>query len=138
MRDGTKLTADAVVIATGGLSYPSTGSTGDGQEWAKMLDHKVTAMRPALVPLNTKEGYIPKMQGLSLRNVRLTIKRKNGKTVYDDFGEMMFTHFGVTGPLVLSVSSKVGKILEKEGELSAEIDLKPGSHKGAVRCKTSS
>lgn len=123
LADGTFIEADAVIVATGGLSYPTTGSTGDGYRFAKELGHKVTELKPSLVPLKTKEEYIPQLQGLSLKNVELTIK--NGKKVlYKDFGEMMFTHFGVTGPLVLSASAKIGKALEKQ-ELQAWIDIKP-------------
>lgn len=122
-RDGTKEPADDVIVATGGLSYPATGSTGDGYRFARELGHKVTDLKPSLVPLKTKEAYIPKLQGLSLKNTELTIK--NGKKVlYKDFGEMMFTHFGVTGPMILSASAHIGKALEKN-ELSACLDLKP-------------
>ena len=108
LKDGKVIKADAVIVATGGLSYPTTGSTGDGYRFAKDLGIKVTDLKPSLVPLKTKEEYIPRMQGLSLKNVELTVK--NGKKVlYKDFGEMMFTHFGITGPLVLSASAKIGK-----------------------------
>ena len=120
---GAKVQADAVIVATGGLSYPSTGSTGDGYLFAEDTGHRVTERKPSLVPLKTKEEYIPKLQGLSLKNTELTIK--NGKKVlYRDFGEMMFTHFGVTGPMILSASAHIGKMLEKT-ELSAYLDLKP-------------
>lgn len=123
LSDGTRLEADAVIVATGGLSYPSTGSTGDGYRFAEELGHKVTERSPSLVPLTAKEAYIPRLQGLSLKNVQLTVK--NGKKVlYKDFGEMMFTHFGVTGPMVLSASAYLGKQLKK-GELQAYLDLKP-------------
>ena len=123
LRDGTIMNADAVIVATGGLSYPTTGSTGDGYRFAKELGLKVTDLTPSLVPLKTKEAYIPRMQGLSLKNVELTVK--NGKKVlYKEFGEMMFTHFGITGPIVLSASAKIGKQLQK-GELQAYVDLKP-------------
>ncbi len=123
LSDGKKVMADDVIIATGGLSYPSTGSTGDGYRFAREAGHRVTDLKPSLVPLKTKEAYIPKLQGLSLRNTELTIK--NGKKVlYRDFGEMMFTHFGVTGPMILSASARIGKALEKN-ELSAWLDLKP-------------
>lgn len=98
---------DAVIVATGGFSYQSTGSTGDGYRFARELGLKVTDIAPSLVPLKTKEDYIPKLQGLSLKNTGLTIK--NGKKVlYEDFGEMMFTHFGVTGPMILSASAHIG------------------------------
>lgn len=120
---GEKVYADAVIVATGGLSYPSTGSTGDGYEFAKEVGLKVTECRPALVPLQTKEPYVKELQGLSLKNVTLTIKQEK-KELYSAFGEMLFTHFGVSGPLVISASSKIGKKLEK-GPLQAYIDLKP-------------
>ena len=124
LKDNKIYTADSVIIATGGLSYPTTGSTGDGYRFAAETGHKVTECIPSLVPLTTKEEYIPLMKGLSLRNVELTIKRGK-KTVYQDFGEMLFTHFGVTGPLILSASAKVGKFLQKGEELNAFLDLKP-------------
>lgn len=117
--------ADRVIVATGGCSYPSTGSVGDGYQWAKKLGHQVTSLRPALVPFVAKESYVTDMQGLSLKNVEFILKTQNGKTIYREFGEMLFTHFGVSGPLVLSASSIVGSKLESEGELRAFIDLKP-------------
>ena len=122
--DNKVYTADAVIVATGGLSYPTTGSTGDGYRFAAETGHTVTECMPSLVPLTTKEAYIPLMKGLSLRNVELTVKRGK-KTVYQDFGEMMFTHFGITGPLVLSASARIGKFLQKGEELNAYLDLKP-------------
>ena len=122
LTDNKVYTADAVIVATGGLSYPTTGSTGDGYRFAVETGHTVTECMPSLVPLTTKEAYIPLMKGLSLRNVELTIKRGK-KTVYQDFGEMMFTHFGITGPLVLSASAKIGKFLQIGEELSAYMDL---------------
>ena len=124
LKDHTVYTSDSVIVATGGLSYPTTGSTGDGYRFAAETGHKVTECIPSLVPLTTREDYIPLMKGLSLRNVELTIKRGK-KTVYQDFGEMMFTHFGITGPLVLSASAKIGKFLQKGEELNAFLDLKP-------------
>lgn len=126
LADGTFMEGDAVIVATGGFSYQSTGSTGDGYRFAEELGLKVTDISPSLVPLKTKEDYIPKLQGLSLKNTGLTIK--NGKKVlYEDFGEMMFTHFGVTGPMVLSASAHIGSELAKapNGELTAYLDLKP-------------
>ena len=126
LTDGTFMEGDAVIVATGGFSYQSTGSTGDGYRFARELGLKVTDISPSLVPLKTKEDYIPKLQGLSLKNTGLTIK--NGKKVlYEDFGEMMFTHFGVTGPMILSASAHIGAKLAKapNGELSAYLDLKP-------------
>ena len=115
--------ADAVIIATGGLSYPATGSTGDGFRFAEECGHSVIPCEPSLVPLLTKEDYIPKLQGLSLKNTGLIVKAGK-KTLYSDFGEMMFTHNGITGPMILSASAAVGKHLKK-GELSAFLDLKP-------------
>ena len=126
LEDDTFMGSDAVIVATGGFSYQSTGSTGDGYRFARELGLKVTDISPSLVPLKTKEDYIPKLQGLSLKNTGLTIK--NGKKVlYEDFGEMMFTHFGVTGPMILSASAHIGTKLAKaeNGELCAYLDLKP-------------
>ena len=126
LEDGTFMEGDAVIVATGGFSYQSTGSTGDGYRFARELGLKVTDISPSLVPLKTKEDYIPKLQGLSLKNTGLTIK--NGKKVlYEDFGEMIFTHFGVTGPMILSASAHIGAKLAKaeNGELCAYLDLKP-------------
>ena len=120
LRDGKKMMADAVVVATGGFSYQTTGSTGDGYKWAKESEHKIVEPEPALVPLETKEEWTKTLQGLSLKNVSLSFK--NGKKVlYDGFGEMMFTHFGITGPLVLSASS----YLKNAKGVSATLDLKP-------------
>ena len=115
--------ADACIVATGGLSYQSTGSTGDGFRFAESLGHTVTDCMPALVPMECKEEWVPELQGLSLRNVNVTIL-DGKKKLYDDFGEMLFTHYGVSGPLILSASSYVGKKL-KAKELTLKIDLKP-------------
>ena len=124
LQDGSLHRGDAVIVATGGLSYPSTGSDGDGYRFAGECGLQVTELAPSLVPLRTEEEYIPRMQGLSLKNVTLTVK--NGKKIlYQDFGEMMFTHSGITGPLVLSASAHIGDALKKQGELPAFIDLKP-------------
>ena len=124
LQDGSLHRGDAVIVATGGLSYPSTGSDGDGYRFAGECGLQVTELAPSLVPLRTKEEYIPRMQGLSLKNVTLTVK--NGKKIlYQDLGEMMFTHSGITGPLVLSASAHIGDALKKQGELPAFIDLKP-------------
>ncbi len=124
LKNGTVQKSDSVIIATGGLSYPTTGSTGDGYRFATDTGHSVTDCIPSLVPLTVSEDYIPQMQGLSLRNVELTIK-SGKKILYRDFGEMMFTHTGITGPLVLSASAVIGRRLQKEGRLDAFIDLKP-------------
>lgn len=123
LEDGRKVFADNVILATGGCSYPVTGSDGQGLLMARECGLPLKPQRPALVPLMVREDYIPMMQGLSLKNVRLRI-RDGRKVLYDGFGEMLFTHFGISGPLVLSASSHVGKYLEKR-ELDAEIDLKP-------------
>ena len=121
--DGTKETGDAVILATGGLSYPSTGSTGDGYRFAEKLGHKITELSPALGPMNVKEEDCRRLQGLSLKNVRVSLSAGK-KCFYEDFGEMMFTHFGVTGPLILSASSQVPKKFRGQ-ELTLSIDLKP-------------
>ena len=131
LQDGSLHRGDAVIVATGGLSYPSTGSDGDGYRFAGECGLQVTELAPSLVPLRTKEEYIPRMQGLSLKNVTLTVK--NGKKIlYQDFGEMMFTHSGITGPLVLSASAHIGDALKKQGELPAFIDLKPALTKNSL------
>ena len=109
--DSGEKRADAVIVATGGMSYRQTGSDGDGYRFAKQLGLKVTELVPSLVPIVSSSKICPRMQGLSLRNVALKIVNKtNGKHVYEDFGEMMFTHFGVTGPLVLSASAHIPDI----------------------------
>jgi hypothetical protein len=118
-----RVSCDACLIATGGISYPSTGSTGDGYRFAQSAGHTVTERIPALVPLEIREDYVKELQGLSLKNVELSIFRGK-KKLYSDFGEMMFTHFGITGPLVLSASSIIGKEIQKQ-ELDVVIDLKP-------------
>ncbi len=123
LESGKQVQADSVIVATGGLSYPLTGSTGDGFKFAKELGINVTQTSPALVPLVTKEDYIPKLQGLSLRNVSLKIK-KDSKVLYHEFGEMLFTHYGLSGPLILSASSIILDDLKKQ-PLKVEIDLKP-------------
>ncbi len=123
LADHTVLPADAVIIASGGLSYPSTGSTGDGFRFALETGHRVTDTSPSLVPLLVREAYIKKLMGLSLKNVSLTIRRGR-KVLYDDFGEMLFTDRGVSGPMILSASAYVGAELKK-GPLDASLDLKP-------------
>lgn len=118
--------ADAVILACGGKSYPTTGSDGNIIPVLKNLGLKENECYPALVPLETEEDYIKEMQGLSLKNVELRIfSEKKKKPIYDEFGEMLFTHFGISGPIVLSASSKIAKTLIKEEQLKAEIDLKP-------------
>lgn len=123
LTDGTSMQADAVIVATGGFSYQTTGSTGDGYRFAKEVGHTVTDIRPSLVPFLAKEDYVRQMQGLSLKNVEVRIL--NGKKLlYQEFGEMLFTHFGVSGPLLLSASAAIKPSLTA-GELSMFIDLKP-------------
>ena len=120
-----KIEAHAIIIATGGLSYPSTGSTGEGYSFAKELGHNITTTHPSLVPLFVKEPWVADLEGLSLRNVRCTAKLcsgKNGKTVYEELGEMLFTDKGVTGPLILKASAFLTDKLPAE----LYIDLKPG------------
>lgn len=118
--------ADAVVIATGGKSYPATGSTGDGYILAVQVGHKITDIRPSLVPIVTEESWVKDLMGLSLRNVELSVVAKN-KVQAKMFGEMMFTHFGITGPIVLSLSHTVGKLMRKKniGTIGLDINLKP-------------
>lgn len=118
--------ADAVVIATGGKSYPATGSTGDGYVLASQVGHMITDIRPSLVPIVTEESWVKDLMGLSLRNVELSVIAKN-KVQATMFGEMMFTHFGITGPIVLSLSHTVGKLMRKKniGTIGLDINLKP-------------
>ena len=118
--------ADAVVIATGGKSYPATGSTGDGYILAAQVGHKIIDIRPSLVPIVTEESWVKDLMGLSLRNVELSVVAKN-KVQAKMFGEMMFTHFGITGPIVLSLSHTVGKLMRKKniGTIGLDINLKP-------------
>lgn len=123
LEDGKTVKGDSCIIATGGLSYPSTGSTGDGYRWAEALGHKVTEQSPGLVPLETKESWVKALQGLSLRNVNVTVL-DGRKKYYEEFGELLFTHFGVSGPTVISASSVVGQMLKRK-ELTLTIDLKP-------------
>ena len=126
IKDNT-LSCDNVIIATGGISYKSTGSDGDGHKFAQNMTHKVTELRPALVPFNVVEEYVKQLQGLTLKNVKLTIFNDD-KNVYSEFGDLLFTHFGVSGPLVLSASSLVGKMIygnNSGNKLHAFVDLKP-------------
>lgn len=123
LQNGKTEDADAVIVATGGLSYPLTGSTGDGFSFAKAMGHKITDTSPALVPLTCAEPWVCSLQGLSLKNINAVVK-KGSKVIYDGFGEMLFTHFGVSGPLILSASSVILEDLRKEN-LTLSIDLKP-------------
>ncbi len=123
LASGREIEADAVIVAAGGLSYPSTGSTGDGYRLAESCGHRITPLSPALVPMEVKEWYAKELMGLSLRNIEITIT-DGTKKLFQDFGEMLFTHYGVSGPVILSASSIVGSRL-KEKELVLHIDLKP-------------
>lgn len=120
--NGDIIAADEVIIATGGLSYPVTGSDGDGFKFSKKLGHKVTKLYPSLVPLKVKEQWCRDLQGLSLKNVEFSLMLEN-KNIYKGFGEMMFTHFGITGPLVLKASRSIIDKFNKK--ITAKIDLKP-------------
>ena len=123
LTDGRKISADAVVVATGGVSYSSTGSTGDGYRFAEDCGHKITEVKPALVPFTVKESWPLSLQGLALKNVEITVK-DGKKEIYNGFGEMLFTHFGISGPLILSASSYYcKKYFGKEVQLF--VDLKP-------------
>ena len=123
LADHTKMHADAVIVASGGNSIPSTGASGDGYRMAQESGHKMVSPTPALVPMEMKEPWVRDLQGLSLRNVRMSVTRGK-KKLYEDFGEMLFTHFGVSGPLVLSASGCIpAKAFDQE--LSMTIDLKP-------------
>ena len=130
LEDGTKMMADAVVLATGGISYPSTGATGDGYRFAEGLNHKIVEPTPSLVPFEVQESWVTEMQGLALKNVAITIERE-GKKLYTDFGEMLFTHFGVSGPMILSASASIKPAFFKDfvHEMILKIDLKPALDK---------
>jgi len=121
--NGTVMEANSVILAVGGMSYPGTGSTGDGYEMARRLGHTVTSLKPSLVPLITKESWIKDLQGLSLKNIQVTFKNNNGKEIYNDFGEMIFTHFGVSGPVILSASRHL--LSYDFTDIKLSIDLKP-------------
>lgn len=118
-----------LIIATGGKSYPSTGSTGDGYKFAEILGHSVTRLRPSLVPIEVQENWLKSLQGLSLKNIKLSAFIKD-KKVYEEFGEMVFTHYGISGPVVLSMSNYLHKHMEKKIKLS--IDLKPALDKNKL------
>ena len=123
-RERREFVAQRYILATGGLSYPETGSTGDGLAWAEKLGHKVEESSPALVPLKTRETWVKDLQGLSLKNVEIKIKGSQKKES-SRFGEFLFTHFGVSGPIVLDLSKKIVEQLKDQQEVKIEIDLKP-------------
>jgi predicted Rossmann fold flavoprotein len=118
-----ELRADKYIICTGGKSYPQTGSTGDGYNWAEKLGHSIVEPMPALVPMKTVEDWPRELQGLSLKNIQITFKQD--KIIEKVFGECLFTHFGISGPIILTASEKISKFLKK-GHVKAFIDLKPG------------
>ena len=124
LQSGASLKADAVILCTGGASYPGTGSTGDGYRMAQKLGHTLVDIRPSLVPLETEEEWVKSIQGLSLRNVKATLL-VDGEKKTDMFGEMMFTHFGVTGPIILSLSRAATEALQNESFVELELNLKP-------------
>lgn len=134
LQNGEKINSDKVILATGGKSYPQTGSTGDGYEMAKKIGHTIEKIKPSLVPLtvtNNSLKFCKQMQGLSLKNVEIKlIDKENNKTIYEDFGEMLFTHFGVSGPIILSSSAHLLRYKNIEDKLRnnkivLKIDLKP-------------
>ena len=118
--------ADAVILATGGASYPGTGSTGDGYRMGQMIGHSIVPLKPSLVPLEVSEDWIGELQGLSLKNVTASVLF-DGKKVAEDFGEMLFTHYGLSGPIILSLSKKVAELLDSkpDSEVLLAINLKP-------------
>ncbi len=122
--DGEKIFAEKVIVATGGKSYPATGSTGDGYILARQAGHTVMPLKPSLVSLECHEGFCTDLQGLALKNVSIKVTdSKTGKEIYDDFGEMLFTHFGVSGPMILSASSHMREM--EKGRYVINIDMKP-------------
>jgi len=128
---GEVLPADSVVIATGGLSYPSTGSDGDGYRFARDCGHSVTELHPSLVGLKVRESFVSELQGLSLKNIGIRLS-DNGKAIYRDFGEMLFTHYGVSGPVILSASRHV---TGRGGDFVLSVDLKPALDERELDCR---
>lgn len=122
---GEAVQARTVILTTGGASYKATGSSGDGFKMAQALGHTVTALKPGLVPLKTKEAWVKEVQGLALKNISLTFKAGK-KKLESAVGEMMFTHFGVSGPLILDLSSDIVRLMDEAGDVTLSIDLKPG------------
>lgn len=122
LTDKSNIPCDRVVVATGGKSYPLTGSTGDGYILARSVGHTVTKIKPSLVPLVCSNNFVPKLQGLSLKNISVTLF-ENEKEIFTDFGEMIFTHYGMSGPVILSASSHIRNMGKKDYKI--EIDFKP-------------
>ncbi len=118
-----KVQASSVILATGGMSYRATGSTGDGYNFAKALGHTVTEITPSLVPVQVEEPWVYDLMGLSLRNIEITVYNEKNKKIYDDFGELMFAHFGLSGPVILSASAHMRPM--QAGKYKIKIDLKP-------------
>lgn len=123
LSDGSKFETSSIIIATGGLSYPLTGSTGDGYSFAKACGHKIIEAKPSLVALESSDECCKNMQGLTLKNVKIKVSNKNNELIFEDFGEMLFTHFGVSGPIILSSSSHMRDF--KNNQYTISIDLKP-------------
>lgn len=123
-KDGSNERFDKVIIATGGKSYSVTGSTGDGYRFAKCLGHSIIDLKPALVPCEVQENWVKDIQGLTLKNISISAFIDN-KKVYENFGEMLFTHFGITGPIVLTMSNIINKYVEQKRKINFFIDLKP-------------
>ena len=132
---GDKIEAGKVILALGGASYQATGSTGDGYSIARSLGHTVVTLKPALVPLKTKESWVRALQGVALENIRITFEYGNKKKIVSEIGELMFTHFGVSGPLVLDLSGDIVSILEENEEVRLFIDLKPGLRPEQIESK---
>lgn len=124
LENGKSFKCESVIVCTGGISYPLTGSTGAGYEFAKAAGHTVTDLYPSLIPLVVKEDYIKELQGLSLKNVSIKVIVDNS-TIYEDFGEMLFTHYGLSGPIILSASFYITEHLRKNRDIRLKIDLKP-------------
>ncbi|MCT4507492.1 MAG: NAD(P)/FAD-dependent oxidoreductase [Tepidibacter sp.] len=123
MKNGKIIECDRVIVATGGASYPQTGSTGDGYKFARQNGHNINKIKPSLVPLETKEKWVKNLQGLTLRNISMKVLNKNNKKVYDDFGELNFNSYGISGPVILSASCYI-KDMDKN-DYKVIIDLKP-------------
>lgn len=119
-----EILADSVIVATGGMSYPLTGSTGDGYNFARLNGHKITKLNPSLVPLHVSEEYVKELMGLSLKNISVSILADK-KKIYEDFGELVFTHFGLSGPVILSSSAYIISHMNKNKKIKLVIDLKP-------------
>ncbi len=119
-----EMKAKKYIFCTGGKSYPTTGSTGDGFNWAKKLGHHIIEPSPALTPIKIKEEWVKNLQGLSLKNIEISVKTKN-KIYFNEFGECLFTHFGLSGPVVLNISKKIGELLKNNKEIKISINLKP-------------